>query len=233
MPESDGRQQLEFASATMEKKIVIKLKYGTSAGLTVKPEVADLPPEYDWHYKRIAMAVVVLTLLAFAALWDGTEKSGAGGSVLKFPETSQSSFPVTAKTIDTVSVEGGAPSGDVVETSRAEVVRAGFAWGIHDREPTGVVNSPAILQPGHTVAVHFFSEFRGMDGETVSHQWSLNGQVVFVRNFRLRPGRRGVFSSRQLDSGTLGTWSVSIRDSERQTIGEYSLEVLEPGQRNF
>ena len=217
----------------MEKKIVIKLKYGTSADLAVKPEVADLPPEYDWNYKRIGMAVVVLAFIAFVAFQDGTGETGADGSVQKFPETSQSSFPNAAETIDTVPVEDRIPSGDIAETKHAEVVRAGFAWGIHGREPTGVVNSPAILQPGHTVAVHFFSEFRGVDGELVSHQWSLNGQVVFVRNFRLSPNRRGVFSSRQLDSGALGIWSVAIRDSNRQTIGEYSLEVLEPGQRNF
>ena len=217
----------------MEKKIVIKLKYGGSAGLSVKPEVADLPLEYDWHYKRIAMAVAVLAFVSFVALRDGTEETGVDGSVLIFPDTSQSNFPVAAKTIDTVHVEDRVRSENVAETGRVEVIRAGFAWGIHARKPTGFVKSPAILQPGHTVAVHFFSEFRGVDGELVSHQWSLNGQVVFARKFRLDPDLRGVFSSRQLDSGTLGTWSVAIRDSKHKTIGEYSLEVLEPGYRNL
>lgn len=111
------------------------------------------------------------------------------------------------------------------------VVRAQFAWGIKEKEPAGEIRSPAILQRGDSVALYFFSELKGMNGQTLTHQWSHNGTVAVSKNFRVDGDRWRVFSSKQLNSDLLGEWKVAIRDSNGNNLGEFVLDVLEPLNR--
>ncbi len=109
-----------------------------------------------------------------------------------------------------------------------QLVRAQFAWGIKDKEPTGEIGSPAILRPSDSVTLYFFSELEGMNGQSVSHRWSHDGRVALIKEFEIRGENWRVFSSKQLNTKLLGEWKVTVRDSRGQDLGEFVLNVLKP-----
>lgn len=130
----------------------------------------------------------------------------------------------TAAFQDATNIDALAP----VQTKN--IVRAQFTWGIKNREPTSKIRSPAILQPGDSVALYFFSELKDMAGQSLSHEWSHNGRVVVAKDFQINENRWRVFSSKQLTSDLLGEWKVAIKDSKGENLGEFVLEVLEPNK---
>jgi hypothetical protein len=119
-----------------------------------------------------------------------------------------------------------APENLPAPATAAQLVRAQFAWGIKDKEPTAVIASPAILQSGNSVTLYFFSEFNGMQGRTVSHRWSRNGRVALIKDFQVAGEHWRVFSSKQLNTKLLGEWKVTIRDDKGENLGEFVLNVL-------
>lgn len=112
----------------------------------------------------------------------------------------------------------------------ANVMRAQFTWGIRDMEPTSDIHSPAILQPGDTVPLHFYSEFQGMKGQTVFHEWHHDGRFDYSKDFKIKNDDWRVFSSRQLNSHALGEWEVLIRTTSGKTLGRYALLVRNPSK---
>lgn len=89
-----------------------------------------------------------------------------------------------------------------------EVARAVFTSDISEREP---VDTLTALQPD-TPRVYFFTELRNLDGQTVIHRWEQGGQVVAEIPFNVRGSRWRVWSSKNVDSGTTGGWTVSVVD---------------------
>jgi hypothetical protein len=129
---------------------------------------------------------------------------------------------------DTAAFQKAANIDETTSVHTKNIVRARFTWGIKDREPTGEIKSPAILQPGDSVTLHFFSEFNDMKGQSISHEWSHNGNVVVAKDFQISENRSRVFSSKQLTSNLLGKWKVAIKDSKGENLGEFVLKVLAP-----
>lgn len=263
-----------------EKKIVIKLNYGTPSA---KQHRSPPPPEYEWNYKRIAIALLIGVAIGVLAYWlsmgPSTEVASKAEPVstdsenqipLAKPEEvnpdqidqnvdSDSSldhnnsnlivsdtFEITKEVSPTVTENSPEPTTDESTTSSTpatqqatnnnpspllapnNIVRAQFSWGIKDREPTSDVTSPAILRPGDSVTLYFFSEFYNMAGQSVSHEWSRNGKFVWAKNFRIEDNLWQVFSSKQLTSNALGEWTVKIKDASGENLGEYRLKVLQP-----
>ena len=272
-----------------EKKLVIKLKFGTSIDPDRRSPPTRNQPQYDWNYKRIATAlgigVIAFVLLAYVV------SSGAPDRETIEP-VDERQAPVVSKPLaeeppagfpTVVERESSAPAdensrvitppiaaesqtgtfhGDKIvpnnlpvtkkmrpkghETHKESVVpaqnnrirpagtpnvlRAQFAWGIKDKEPTGEIRSPAIIQPGDSVVLYFFTQFNGLNGQSVSHVWRRNGQIVAVRDFDIGADSWRVFSSKQLNSKLLGEWTVTIKNAEGKSLGEFALEVLEPAR---
>lgn len=131
---------------------------------------------------------------------------------------------------DTAAFQDAAYFDTLAPVQTKNIVRAQFTWGIKNKEPTSELRSPAILQPGDSVALYFFSEFNNMDGQILSHEWSHNGKVVVNKDFQINEDHWRVFSSKQLTSDLLGKWKVTIKDSKGENLGEFVLAVLEPNK---
>ncbi|MGH8547432.1 MAG: DUF2914 domain-containing protein [Methylococcales bacterium] len=227
-----------------EKKLVIKLKYGASAPRDKRPRPSLKPPQYDWIYKRIAvvlgigvMVVVWLTCsLIIEAPDQGVDERAAESEVSRVSErpdgSSRTGERQSSSGSDRISSNDGKVPQEKLPAPRKSktLVRAQYTWGIKDKEPTGVIGSPAILQPSDSVTVYFFSEISGMNGQTVSHRWSHNGRLALVKVFQVGGENRRVFSSMQLNTPLLGEWKVTIRDSKGQDLGEFVLNVLKPAK---
>lgn len=88
------------------------------------------------------------------------------------------------------------------------VARAQFTTAIHEREPVDevlVLRAPARQ-------VYFFSDLRNLQGRTVTHRWQYGGRTVSEKTFEVGGPRWRVFSSKSLQAGQYGEWSVTVLD---------------------
>lgn len=89
------------------------------------------------------------------------------------------------------------------------VARATLTTGVRDREP---VNSISALSNDNST-VYYFTEIRDMAGETVTHRWEYNGEIMAEIAFYIGGPRWRVYSSKNLVPTWLGDWKVSVVDS--------------------
>lgn len=87
-----------------------------------------------------------------------------------------------------------------------EVARAQFTTRIEDREPTDAIER---LSDDRT-RILFYSELRGLAGETIRHRWEREGQPMAEVPFHVKANRWRVWSSKNLEPDGLGTWTVSV-----------------------
>ena len=270
-----------------EKKIVIKLNYGAPKS---KQHRSSAPPDYEWNYKRIAIALTIAIIFSAAlSYWlstptpqpevadrgtdtdiayetlssekqamlknsrnvddensflnrDSDPSPNAPNQELLIPESVETTHEKTLVTnrkipkqdsfeldvADTAAFQQSTKIDPAASVGRQNVARAQFTWGINNHEPTGEIASPAILRPGDSVVLYFFSEFDDMNGQSLSHEWSHNGKVHSTKKFQIDENRWRVFSSKRLTSDLLGEWKVTIKDSSGEEFGQYELKVLKP-----
>jgi hypothetical protein len=97
---------------------------------------------------------------------------------------------------------------------QGSVARSTFTNGIEDREP---VDSVAELNNSST-RVYFFSELRGLAGQTVMHRWEHDGKVMAEVPFTVGGDRWRVYSSKTLDPSWTGDWKVTVVDGTGGTL---------------
>jgi len=97
---------------------------------------------------------------------------------------------------------------------RAYVRRAFFTSGIENREPTG--KSDFFYTTTNTV--FFFTELRGMQGETVRYRWSHDDKMVAEIKFAVTAPRWRSASSKDLLPDWLGQWNVELLNSQGEVL---------------
>lgn len=107
-----------------------------------------------------------------------------------------------------------------------EVTRAQFTSAIEQREPVDEVT----LLSNNINKVHFFSELRDMQGQTVIHRWQLDGKVMAKVSFDIAGPRWRVNSSKTLLPGWVGDWTVAVIANSDTIINEYHFQYIETEQ---
>jgi len=102
------------------------------------------------------------------------------------------------------------------------VARAIFATEIQDREPVDQVGQ---LTNDNSV-VYFFTELRGLEGQTITHRWEQGGEVRAEVNFNVGGNRWRVWSSKNLQPGWLGEWKVSVVDAGGNVLSQESFAYV-------
>lgn len=96
------------------------------------------------------------------------------------------------------------------------VARAVVTSAVTDREPADELTQ--VAAGGENV--FFFTELRGMEGQTVTHRWSQGGEVRAEVAFEVRGQRWRVFSSKQLMPEWSGEWKVEVVDAGGNVLSE-------------
>lgn len=99
-------------------------------------------------------------------------------------------------------------------SAEGTVSRAQFASAVLDREPVDELDA---IGPGSD-KVFFFTELRNMDGATITHRWSLNGESMAEVEFKVRASRWRVYSSKTLLPEWRGEWVVDVVDQNGSVI---------------
>ena len=106
--------------------------------------------------------------------------------------------------------------------AEGSVARAAFAQSIVDREPV----DPTEELSNDNNKIYFFSELRGMKGQSITHRWEYAGEAHATVTFNVGANRWRVWSSKNLQPEWTGTWNVSVVDEEGNVLSEKSLNYV-------
>ncbi len=101
------------------------------------------------------------------------------------------------------------------------VSRALFTIGIDNREPVIMVAS---ISADSYNSISFFTELNGMSGETVTHQWTFDDQVMFEKSFEVGGDRWRVWTSKTLLPDWTGTWTVKVLNEDGSILERKTFE---------
>lgn len=133
---------------------------------------------------------------------------GAGTALAPEPDSTPRAGPAAGAAAAGV----GAPRVDTVPAKpSANIVRAQLTSQVAGREPVDVLRSPVeIGLRGRNV--YYYTEFRNLAGQTVTHRWELDGQEMAVIPFKIGGNRWRVYSSKYIGLNHHGRWRVSAVD---------------------
>ncbi len=72
--------------------------------------------------------------------------------------------------------------------------------------------------------ISYFSELNNLTGHTVTHQWLYHDDIMFEKDFQVGGARWRVWSSKTLQPGWTGRWTVNTLDEDRSLL---STQVFE------
>ncbi len=100
------------------------------------------------------------------------------------------------------------------DMTSGHIARAMVTTGVLDREPVDEINSLV----NDKSMVFFFTELMGMTGQSVTHRWAFNGEVMGEVPFEVGGPRWRVWSTKNLESIWVGTWTVSVVDENGRVL---------------
>ncbi len=111
------------------------------------------------------------------------------------------------------------PNSLYAEAETAEIVQSAFAMSIKNHQPVNVVQ-----QLNNNISkIYFFTDMRNFQGQTLTHQWSLNGWVAQSIPFEIKGNRWRVSSNKSLKPRSKGTWTVKVLNEQGNIIKQASI----------
>jgi len=98
------------------------------------------------------------------------------------------------------------------------VARSSFTSAIANHEPTDEITTLAT----DANKIYYFTEIKGLKGQTVTHRWEQNGEVQASVNFAVGGNRWRVWSSKNLESHLTGDWQVMVVDEAGNVLSQNS-----------
>ncbi|MDH3355816.1 MAG: DUF2914 domain-containing protein [Chromatiales bacterium] len=111
--------------------------------------------------------------------------------------------------------------------AEGSAARALFAQLIVDREPVDQI----VELTNDNSKVYFFTELRGLKGQSVTHRWEYDGKPQAAVTFNVGANRWRVWSSKNLQPGWTGLWTVSVLDEAGNVITEETLNYVSAEDR--
>jgi hypothetical protein len=111
------------------------------------------------------------------------------------------------------------------QAQEARIALAQFTTAIENREP---VDQVAFVE-NDVRKVFFYTDLRGLDGQTINHRWLHDGTVMADVSFEVRGPRWRVWSSKELLPDWIGDWTVEIVTGEGEVIAVETFTYTAPG----
>ena len=109
---------------------------------------------------------------------------------------------------------------DTTETTLGgSVSRATFTRAVVNREPVDYLIQISQARQH----LYFFSELKGLTGDTITHRWETDGQVVAEHPFNVGGPKWRIWSSHTIDRP--GTWLVKVVNAKGTVLQESILHT--------
>ncbi len=102
------------------------------------------------------------------------------------------------------------------------VSRSAFTSGVENREPIDKLGQLT----NDNEKVYFFTEIKGMSGQTITHRWEHGGDVKAEVKFNVGSDRWRIWSSKNLQPQWVGEWIVTVTDDEGKVLAEESMAYV-------
>jgi len=112
--------------------------------------------------------------------------------------------------------------GEVKREAGGAAARAIFTTEIQNKEPVNDLNSVAVTSR----TVSFFTELVNLDGKVVTHRWSVHGDVVYTKDFRVGANRWRVWTTKTITPYVDNVVVVQIL-VDGQAISQETLRVTQ------
>jgi len=94
------------------------------------------------------------------------------------------------------------------QAGKQRVARGIFSTNIIDREPVDQV----LILSNAVGQIYFFTDLRHYQGQTITHRWEYEGELVTEKTFEVGGPRWRVYSQSDLNPAMTGTWTVVVSD---------------------
>lgn|GEM_PF-5607091 len=133
-------------------------------------------------------------------------------------DSEETAIEVVSTTTEAAST---APETAASASESEHIARAVLTSGIKNREPVDTIGPNIVPLESTARQVYLFTEFRDLEGQTVSHRWEYEGDIVATVDFRIGGDRWRVYSSKLLPPHMTGEWRVTVVDSDGGQLGTY------------
>jgi hypothetical protein len=192
-----------------KKNIVIKVKYPVS-GKRTEHDDSSSKVVTEWNIKRILLAllgVVLIIVLLFYFIKRDTQKTDI-----------QPTATLHEKMVNT-------PLNPKI-TINKNIIRALLTFKINNNEPEGEIILPLKLSKKNSTSVYYFVELAAMKGQTVYHEWLLDGELITRKKVNISDDSWRT-SSRQLFAYSNRTnWTVRLVNETGQLLNEIHFNVI-------
>lgn len=173
--------------------------------------------------KTSHLAVLVAAALSLPAYAIG---NGAAESVPPPMEAESMPAPMEAEAgapaMHAEPAEASAPA-MYAEEATGSVARADFTSEVVDREPVDSVDSLTT----DVQRVAFFTELEDMEGQTITHVWEYQGEIMAEVPFTVGGPRWRVWSSKNMMPEWTGEWTVSVLNGSGELLDQDSFQYVE------
>ena len=139
----------------------------------------------------------------------------------------ESAAPMPTAGAPAAQEESGASAPAPAAPANGWVARSVFTTDIQEREPLDAVNE---LSNDYQL-VFFFTDLRDLTGATIVHRWTWNGTLMAEVPIEVGGPRWRAYSSKNLHSSWLGSWTAQVVDASGKVLSEQSFaytEAVEP-----
>ena len=102
------------------------------------------------------------------------------------------------------------------------VARAAFTTAINEHEPIDEVTELA----NDTSKIYYFTEIKGLEGQTIIHRWELNGEIQASVSMPIGGNRWRIWSSKNLPAESTGIWRVMVLDEAGGLLSQNSFNYV-------
>lgn len=118
-----------------------------------------------------------------------------------------------------------AAQADMQQAGEIEIARAQFASEVREREPVDQGEGLTTAQD----PIYFFTEVKNAAGETITHRWIHDGEVVAEVPLNVGSNSWRTWSSKEMLPEWGGEWTVEVLDSQGNVISEESITIESAG----
>jgi len=211
-----------------KKSIVIKIKH---PNLPLDAEIRGVAVT-QWHLPRIFMAVTLFLVVLAGIFYLVVQGLSDDGRPKPVQDPSAKASPAVRSGPGHHAGMGGLPVDEAIPAlgkpsvkGPGRVRRALLVSSIIGKEPGQELPDVIHAAIGQPMAVYYFTELRGMDGQTVYHLWLHNGKVIDRRPQQIAADRWRTSSQQQITSKSAGDWQVKTIDSQGRLLNELRFQV--------
>jgi hypothetical protein len=142
------------------------------------------------------------------------------------PAVAAAPASATTESIGEGTPEVGAGPTESAPSPNARVERATFTTEVVELEPLDSIDTLS----NDRSEVYYFTELRGMEGQTVTHRWEFNGRVLAEVPITVAGPRWRAYTVKGLEPNWLGEWTASVVDSRGNVLrtDKFSYTESEP-----